>query len=148
MSANITVMGMPREAGGIKEALSRFRKHHVEVGEALLNLSGVDTPEGKAVDPEDPRPTYVHQEWPKMMYHPEGKEIIVSSLAEVKEANGLGYRKEPYIKQRVFVEDPATEKRMLKAQLAQKDGEIAQLSDVLARAMSRLDALEKAENKK
>lgn len=129
-------MGVPREMGGLQESVVAFRKHHKEVGDALLNVT-----EGK--DKDEDRPAYVRQPFPKMIYHPEKGELIVENDADLKLALKGGYRLEPYPKPQVALEDPKVEKLALEAKLKQKDGEIASLADLVQRLSSRLDALEK-----
>lgn len=140
--ANITVSGMPREMGGLKESQTAFRKHHIEVGDALLNVSGIGTIDGKPKDKDEPRPPYKKQDLPKMLYHPEKGEHICYSKAEVEEKLKTGWRKEPYRKPQVALEDPRAEKFALQKQLKEKDGQITALGDQLQRALDRLDRLE------
>src|SRR3954468_24126991 len=73
VSANVHVAGMQGNdgMGGLVESVSKFCKHHKEVGEALLNISGIETPTGGPVDKDEPRPAYQRQEFPKMVYHAE-----------------------------------------------------------------------------
>lgn len=149
MSANIQVMGRPREAGGLKESIAKFTKHHAEVGDALLNVSGIGVPEGQVLDENDPRPAYDPRDpankWPLMVYHAERGELTVLDAEELKEARRQGYRDDPYPKPQIAVLDPASEKKALEIQLRQKDGEIALLSDTTQKLMERLEALEAAQ---
>jgi len=140
---------MPREMGGLKESQNAFKKHHIEVGNALLNISGVGTADGEPKDKDDPRPAYIPQQFPKMIFHAEKGELVVEHQEELDLHLKRGYRLEPYPKPQVAIEDPKVEKAALQAQLKKKDGEIASLADTLQRAIARLDALElsKAEEK-
>jgi hypothetical protein len=140
--AIVQVMGAEQTAGGLKESMAKFRKHHAEEGDQLLNVSGIGTVTGERVDKDDPRMPYVKQSFPKMIYHPEKGELTVYDEAELKAHLAKGYRTEPYPKAQVALEDPKAEKAALELKLKQKDGEIASLNDVLVRAMARLDALE------
>lgn len=145
MSAAVQVQGLPGKTtgGGTKEAQVKFRKHHVEVGDALLNLA-------EGVDQDEPRPAYVKQEFPMMVYHAEKGELIVSGQEDhvdgrlgLKSALKAGYRRQPYPKVAVAVLDPATEKLELLAKLKTKDGEIATLTDLVLKMNARLEKLEK-----
>lgn len=142
---NVSAIGLQEGMGGLEESMHEFKRHHEDVGNKLMNLSGIGTATGQPVKKTEPRPGYVHQPFPMMVYHSEHGELIVNDADELQEARRQQYRDEPYLKPRVAVEDPATEKRILQTQLKQKDGEIAQLSDVLSKAMERLDKLEGAQ---
>lgn len=149
MAANVSVSGMPREMGGLKESIVAFRKHHTEVGAALLNISAVGTEDGLPHDKDDPRPDYTPQPFPKMVYHAEKGELTVYDDDELNEALRQKYRKEPYAKPQVALADPKAEKVALQAELKHKDGQIAALNDGFQKALARLDALEnKAEEPK
>ncbi len=148
MAANITVAGMPREMGGLKESTAAHRKHWKEVGDALLNISGIGTADGKPVDKDEPRIAYKHQSFPRMVYHAENGELVVENDTELTEALRQKYREAPYIKPQVMVEDPRIEKQRLQDSLKTKDGQINTLADKLTKALERLDALEQAGDKK
>ncbi len=148
MSGAVQVQGLPGKAtgGGTKEAQVKFRKHHIEVGDALLNLA-------EGIDQDEPRPQYVKQEFPMMVYHPEKGELIVEGMEDLpggqlglKSALKAGYRRQPFQKVAVAVLDPATEKLELLAKLRQKDGEIATLTDLVLKINTRLEKLEKGED--
>ena len=141
MAANVTVSGMPREMGGLKESITAFRKHHTEVGDALLNISGVSTVTGQPMDKDDPRMPYVHQEWPKMVYHADGREEVCVTPEDFHALRPKGFRMEPYPKAQVAMQDPKTEKVMLQKELKEKDGQIATLTDTLARLSARVEEL-------
>lgn len=135
MTSGVTVTGIQKEMGGLKESQIQFRKHQAEVGDALLNVA-----EGR--DKDDPRPAYKHQEFPKMIYHPEKGTVIVKDEIELDEyLRADGWRLEPYLKPQVALEDPKTEKLLLQKQLREKDGEIATLNDNQRAMQRQLDEL-------
>ena len=144
MAANVSVSGMPRTMGGLRESQTAFRKHHIEVGDALLNISGVGTVTGEPVDKDEPRMPYVPQQFPKMIFHPEHGELVVNDQAELDEALRQRYRLEPYPKPQVAIEDPKVEKKQLQDKLKHQDGVINQQNDLLAKLTARLEALEQA----
>lgn len=156
MAAEISVIGASSpEAGidGLKASISAFRKHHQEVGNALLNLSGIDTVTGAAADKDDPRPTYRHQAWPKMVYHADGRDLIVGNDAELKAAVGKSFREQPYPKAQVAVGDPAAEKKLLLDEIRERDGKLAIQNEMLMKLTERMEQMEKmailrAENEK
>ena len=131
MAGAVTVMGVERELEGLKESLSRFRKHHEEVANALLNISGIGTMTGDVADKDDPRPAYVRQEWPKHVYHADGRDKTVADSAELQLEMDEGFRLEPYQKPQIAVHDPKSEKAALEARLKQQDATIAQLQDMV-----------------
>jgi hypothetical protein len=110
-----------------------------------MNISGVNTPGGVPVDKDEDRMPYTYQPWPCMLFHHTKGESLAFSEDERQELLRSGYRAEPYPKAQVAIHDPATEKKQLLDSLQKKDGEIAQLGDVLAKALARLDTLEKAQ---
>jgi hypothetical protein len=136
----ITVAGVTSDTvGGLKESLARTRKHYQEVGDALLNISGIGTEAGVPVDKDDPRPPYAHQHFPRMVYHAEKGELTVQGDKELTEAKKAGYRLEPYPKLQIAVADAATEKKaqsdiitrmegMLRAQAEQIEKLTAQIT--------------------
>lgn len=132
--------------GGLEESRAVFKKHSREVGDALLNLSGIGTMTGEPAKKDDERPGYDPRgnEFPAMIYHPEKGEEIVNTRAELDQMLKMGWREEPYIKPQVALEDPKTEKLMLQKQLKEKDGEIATLADkqsAMEREMAELRAM-------
>jgi len=145
MSANVHVAGLQNDGmGGLKESTAKFRKHHKDVGDALLNISGVDTVSGGPVDKDEPRPTYHRQEFPKMIYHAEKGEYIVGDKAELDEYLADGWRKEPYSKPKVVVLDPAVEKKAVMDENARRRGQLATQGDILEKLAARLEAMEQA----
>lgn len=144
MAANVSVSGMPREMGGLKESISAFRKHHHEVGGALLNISGVGTVEGKPVDKDEPRMTYdpKNHPFPKMIYHAEHGELVVNDQHELEEALRQKYRLEPYLKPQVALADPKAEKLATDAKIKAQEGTINAQNDMLLKMQARLEALE------
>lgn len=131
MPAQITVIGMQREAGGLKESIGAFRKHHGEVATALLNISGIGTITGDPVDKDDPRMPYEYQEWPRMVYHGDGREVVVVDQDEFAEHIAVGFRAKPYPKPQVVVGNPAEEKKLLIDQLADRDAKLAKQNEML-----------------
>ena len=91
MAAQVSVLGVQSGMGGLKESQAKFRKHHTEVGDALMNVSGVGTSTGQPVDKDEPRPGYQHQEYPKMLYKP-NEETIVKTATEFRSALAGGWR--------------------------------------------------------
>jgi hypothetical protein len=144
--------------GGLKESLAKFNRHHNEEAGQLLNISGIDTVDERGnknvpVDKDDPRQPYVHQAFPRMVFHAERKPAIGNCepgeavAVDQKELDALlakGYRAEPYPRPQVHLEDPKQEKAALQRELREKDGELATLRDAAAKMMARLDALESA----
>jgi len=142
MAANVSVSGMPRTMGGLRESQVAFHKHHKDVGDALLNISGVGTVTGGPVDKDEPRMPYVPQEYPKMVFHPEHGELIVQDEKELEEALRQRYRMEPYPKPQIALEDPKVEKKQLQDKLKQQEGVINQQNDLLMKLTARMEALE------
>ncbi len=151
MSAPIQVSGLMNDGmGGLKESLSKFRKHHKEVGDALLNVSGVGTATGGPVDKDEPRPEYrpADHPWPKMLYHAEGKEALAFADDEVEDLIRQGYRSTPYVKPRVAMLDPRAEKVEMLRKNAELQGQVTSQADLLQKALNRLEALENSGPKK
>ncbi len=141
--SGVSVAGMVTDGmGGLKESQAAFRKHHQEVGEALLNISGIDTPTGGPVDKDETRVPYMHQEWPKMIYHADGRELIVHDDAERQDLFKRGFRNEPYPKPKIAVNDPATEKKALMDTNTQLQAQLTSTNDILAKMAARLEQLE------
>lgn len=130
--------------GGLKESLGATRKHFREVGDALLNISGTGTVDGLPVDKDEPRPTYDPRanQWPMAAYHADGRFETAETPDQLQEFIQKGFRREPYPKAQVALNDPATEKKELQRKLTEKDGQIASLQDLFEKALQRLDALE------
>jgi hypothetical protein len=143
MAASISVIGVQDGMGGLKESQAKFRKHHGEVGDALLNISGVGTATGAAVDKDEPRPGYQHQEFPKMLYKP-NEEVIVTNKADMDAHLRAGWRDEPYLKPQVAVLDPATEKKALMETNAQQQAQLTVQNEMIQKLQARLEALENA----
>lgn len=147
--ANVTVAGLMTNdgMGGLKESVAKFRAHHKEVGDALLNISGIDTLTGEPTDKDEPRPAYQRQEFPKMVYHAEKGELIVEDVDDVGGKMGLrsalkaGYRREPYPKPIVVVNDPATEKKALMDHNQQLQGQITSQNDVIERQNKLMESM-------
>jgi hypothetical protein len=144
MPGTVFVSGLVKDGmGGLKESQTAFRKHHKDVANALLNISGIDTPTGEAVDKDEERMPYVKQAFPMMIYHPEKGEMTVYEASELKEAQRSGWRQEPYIKVRITMNDPGAEKAALEAKLKEQNGVIVQQNDLLQKLLDRVAALEK-----
>lgn len=135
MPANIQVMGVTRAMGGLKESQNEFRKHNGDVAVALLNVA-------EGMDKEDPRPMYIHQEFPFRLYHADGREADATDQEHKEFLLTKGYRVKPFPKAQVALEDPKTEKLILEKQLKEKDGQIASLGDLQRLMQDRLEALE------
>lgn len=140
MPADITVIGVNDGMGGLKESLAKFRKHHVEVGDALMNVSGVGTATGAMVDKDEPRPLYEHQDYPRMLYHADGREKTVNGIEDQREAEKIGFRTKPYLRPAVHLADPQTEKRELLDRNRELTARLAELAE-------RLEAVEKRPTK-
>lgn len=108
----VTVMGGVTAEGGLKEAIAVQRRHNALVADSLLNISGVGTVTGAPVHKDDPRPVYVHQEYPKMLYKPTDEKVVLHEQEEL-DAVSAGWREKPYPKVQIAVLDPATEKKAL-----------------------------------
>lgn len=141
MPANINVIGEVKDMGGLKESIAEFRKHHDEVAQALLNISGIGTEKGRVVDKNEPRPEYEHQDYPRMVYHPvKGEEIALYEKHEAQLVKA-GYRREPYPKPQVAVADPATEKKLLLDQNQELRGQISILTESFQQLQAQLAEL-------
>ena len=138
MGANVSVIGVNDGMGGLKESQAKFRKHHEEVGAALMNISGVGTATGDKVDKDEPRPGYQHEEYPFMLYKA-GEELgrVVKSKAERDEAMKEGWRVEPFPKPQVEVLDPATEKKALMEQNRQLQAQLQKLIERIDKVESK-----------
>ena len=122
---------------GAKESQVIFRRHHEAVGHALLNISGIGTATGEPVGKDEDRPAYVFQEFPKMKYHADGRELIVNNKKEEGASAQNGFRADPYPKPKLAVADPRFEKaeqaktnQELQAQLREMADQIEKLKKV------------------
>jgi hypothetical protein len=136
-----------REPGGLKESLGVFRKHHIEVGEALLNISGVGTKDGKPVDKDDPRIPYAHQDFPIMLYHADGRYEAAAGKPEMKALLDKGFRDQPYPPVRIYVADPAVEKQQIMQDNAALRAQLAVQAEATEKLLARLQALENQNRK-
>jgi len=147
----VLTIGLANDARGLAQALPEFRSHHKRVGDALLNISGIGTADGAPVEVETERPAYdpkdPRNQWPRMIYHADGREQIVMDAKELKEFQDKGFRKEPYPKVQIALEDPKVEKQRLQQQLAEKDGQIAMLTERFNQLEQRLNDAAKADSK-
>lgn len=140
--ANVSVIGAINEGmGGLKESQSAFRKHHHDVGDALLNISGIGTVTGEAVDKDEPRPTYEHRDYPKMLFHANGSEKIVRNEREHKAAEKLEFRTTPYAKAQIHVGDPQAEKKELVDRNTQLQGQVSVLTENFEKLQAQLAEL-------
>ena len=139
--ANVQVTGIQRTMGGTRESMTAFRKHHAEVADALLNISGIGTPDGQPVDKDEPRKAYEFQEWPKMVYHADGRQEVCVTPTDFNSLRPKGFRTEPYPTVQVAMLDPKAEKVEFQRQLSEKDGKIATLAEKLDRLAVQMEAL-------
>ncbi len=138
--AGISVVGMVQETPGLMGAMAKFKKHNDEVADAIRNVSGIGTLDGKPAHQDAPRPAFVPQQWPRMVYHADGREKMVTKSGEYNDLLRSGYRDQPYPKVQVALADPATEKLALQTALRQKDGELSKHQELLVKAQSMLEA--------
>jgi len=143
MAAEITVLGAETQMGGLTESLARFRKHHIEVGDALLNISGVGTVTGEPVDKDTPRPPQKLQAYPKALHHSNGSAIVVEDPKREKEAKALGFRDEPYPPVRVVTSTPALDKKELLDRNTALQSQLTQQADLLEKLQAQLTELQK-----
>ncbi len=143
-NGTVSVAGIQKDGmGGLKESIGAFRKHHQEVGDALLNISGIGTATGDSVDKDEPRPEYKHQNFPRMLYHASRGERMVDDAEEQRIAIEEGYRKDHYLKPQVAVNDPQVEKKELLDRNRELGGQVTILSEVIEKLEARLTAMEK-----
>lgn len=140
-AANVQVLGVDRPVGLLKESLTAFRKHHEEVANALLNVT-------EGADKDDPRPAYQHRDWPKMIYHSDGREQLVTNDRELESFTLRGFRSASFPKVQVAIGDPAAEKKVLLDEIRERDGKLAVQNEMLMKALARLEALEAVNLKK
>lgn len=140
--SNVVVMGMPLQAGGLKESLAKMVRQHREDTDAILNVSGIGTPDGKPVDKDELRAPYVHTEWPKMMYRDDYSDVVVFDEEEVKAAKAKRFQFQPFMRPQIAVHDPATEKKALVDTIDQLKANINQKDDLVLRMQERLEKLE------
>lgn len=112
------------EVDPLVESITKFRKHHGEVGAALLNIED-------GLDENAERPAYVYQAFPTMVYHADGREKIAGNAKEVEELTKAGFRGKPYPKPQIVVGNPAEEKKVLMDQLADRDAKLAKQNEML-----------------
>lgn len=141
---SVSVIGFNHDnSDGMAMALRVHADAHRLNGVALLNHADAvkAIAEGRKDVPKlsDPRPPYLKQEWPKHVYHADGRDKQVADKNDLKDAVAVGFRTEPYRAVRVAVLDPAIEKAKLQAEMAEKDGKIATLGDALATLTAKFD---------
>ncbi len=143
----VQVAGFQGEsAGGLLESLAAHHKNTKETSDILLNLSGIGTATGQKVHKDTPRPNYVHQKLPRMLYHPQHGEKIVYTEQEMHDTKRAGYREEPYVKPQVAIHDPATEKKQLIERNQELEGKLAQQNDILLKMQDQFEALTKRQS--
>lgn len=148
----VTSYGEINDGRGHQKSHAAFKKAHEENTNALINLA-----EGKPGD--EARPVYDPQHpdnhWPIMLHHHERGELTIGRTLkgitdpalrrEVLEDNHqakknaikvMGYRSEPYVKPQIAVLDPAVEKAALQKQLAEQQGQIVALSDMVSKLLA------------
>jgi hypothetical protein len=148
---SVQLLGEQWDQDGMALALSTHVEAHHKNSKELLNISDglEDVKRGeKRRSQYAPRPAYVHQPYPKHLYHADGREQIVADEDAQDAAVAAGFRTEPYPKVRVALGDPGAEKAALQAKLLESDGKIASQNDLLQKLMTRLEALEKPKGKK
>lgn len=136
MAGEVSVMGVPREMGDLKESMGAFRKHHAAVGLALMNVQ-----EGR--DKDDDRAPYKFQAWPTMLHHPDGRDEAAQDERERAALLKRGFRAEPYLKPQVAVLDPATEKKTLLDQNQQFQAQLTIMADQQAKLLAQLEELKR-----
>jgi hypothetical protein len=146
---SVSVIGTDYDnVDGLAKSLAVHAKASRENGEAILNLADAAKAraEGRRDGPKqsDPRPAYVFQEFPKHVYHADGRDKAVANARALKAAQAAGFRELPYVVVKATPADPAVEKAQLQAKLAESDGKVATLNDALAKIQERLEGLEKA----
>jgi len=135
------------EPGMLDESLDAFKTNEEKRARGLLNLVGVGTIDGKPAKLQAYRPEYVHQEYPRMVYHADGRDMIVDDAEEHEIMRQNGFRDRPWDKPRVAVADPGVEKKILQDKLQQKDGEIAILTEGVAELRDTVEQLMKMQAK-
>ena len=144
----VSVIGQINEGmGGLKESLGAFRKHHIAVGDALLNISGVGTATGAPVDKHEARPPYKHDAYPAMLFHADGRQEIVEDAESEKELKELGFRPEPYLKPRVALHDPHQEKKELLDRNRELGAQVTILTETLQKLQEQVAALSNKKGK-
>lgn len=133
MSIQVTTQsidGQPMGMGGLQESQQKFAKNSKEEADEILNISGIGTKTGRPVAKDTPRigPVEV-DEYPRAMHKAGLPFLQVDSAEEEKAAVAKGYRREPFEKLQVRVEDPQTEKKMLLEQVQRQESTITQLAE-------------------
>lgn len=130
--AGISVVGMMEEAPGIKGAMAKFVKHNQDCADAVRNVSGIGTATGKPVHQDEIRPAFVGSDYPRMVYHADGRDKLCHTVGEYNSfVRSKGFRDTPFPRVQVAIADPKTEKLELQTALRQKDGEIASQQEML-----------------
>ena len=148
MPANMSVVGGLRQnVDPLKESHTAWKKNNEDMADGVLNIAGVGTPGGVPLSKDDPRTPYVRdhrskeQEWPKMLFHADGRNVTVNGKDDLEEATNKGFRLLPYPKVQVAVENPAQEKKELMATNRNLQGQIVSQQeqiDVQAKQMEEL----------
>lgn len=141
------IVDMESGAHGLHEAMAEFVDHEEKRATALLNLAGVGIPADKQAEAQKnwrhARPPYnpdlPENQWPRMLYHADGRQIVVGGDKEEKASTIKGFQRQPFPVVQIAMEDPKLEKKLLQEQLRQKDGQIATLAEQVQLLMSRMD---------
>src|ERR1700676_1079016 len=97
----VTAQVFDAEPGGIEESIGVFKANEEKRSAGLLNLAGVGTIDGKPAKLFAPRPAYVHQEYPRMLYHADGRDMVVDDAEEHEIMKDAGFRNRPYEKPQI-----------------------------------------------
>jgi hypothetical protein len=148
----VTVSGQNFNEDGLAMALESHIETAAKNGIALLNIADREAAIRRGEDPAQikinaPRPAYVHQPFPKHLYHADGRDKVVADENEMALSLDQGFRAEPYRTVKATPGDPAVEKAKLEAQLAHKDGQIATLADEFTKLKAQVEALTSKKSK-
>lgn len=144
---SVQLLGESWDHNGLEMSLATHVRAHEDNTKELLNIAGGIRDKENGLKPRSqfaPLPAYVYQEFPKHVYHADGRDKAVPDVQALKAAKADGFREEPYPKVRVALGDPAAEKAALQAKLAESDGKIASQNDLIQKMFARLEALESA----
>lgn len=144
---------------GLQDSLADFQHAHFVNTNGILNASeNIGKPASQHKKVNAPRPPYdpnhPDNKWPIMVHHSVHGELSVGKslvgvtnpterVAITKEnekamASALagGYRKEPFLKPQVVVNDSATEKALLLRRLAEQDSMVTMLNEKLEKLLA------------
>lgn len=148
----VSVLGIdPDNVDGLEASLGAHFDAHRKNGDILLNLEDARKGrlDGRTDGPKKnaPRPPYVHRPYPTARHHADGRTKVCENAGEVKAAEDIGFRKEPYPVVRVAPADPAAEKAAKIAQDVETAGKIAAQNDLIIKLAAQVDALSQAAKK-